>query len=67
MYEDSKILKHLVCFIFCGFFFFFVFLRATPMAYGSSQARAQVLAVATPLHHVHSNTASFNLLSKARD
>ena len=42
------------------FFFFLVFLsfflRATPAAYGDSQARGPIGAVATGLHHSHSNT-----------
>ena len=40
-----------------SFFFFFVFclLRATPTAYGGSQARGPVGALATSLHHSHSN------------
>ena len=45
----------------------FVFLlRATPEAYGSSQARDQIQAVAASLHHSHSNAGS-DPLSKARD
>ena len=31
---------------------------ATPIAYESSQARSQIGAVATSLHHNHSNTGS---------
>ena len=41
----------LVYFIFCLF-------RATTMAYVSSQARGQIGAVATGLHHSHSNARS---------
>ena len=56
--------------------------RATPMAYGGSQARGQIRGTAAGLHHSHSNARSelvFNLhlspwqrqilnpLSKARD
>ena len=48
------------------FFFFFVFLsfclfafpRATPMAYGGSQARGGIGAVAAGLSHSHSNAGS---------
>ena len=63
-------------------FFFFLF-RATPAAYGGSQARGGIRAVATSLHHRHSNSGSephlqnlhhssqqywiLNPLSKARD
>ena len=36
----------------------FCLFRATPMAYGSSQARGQVGAVAAGLHHSHSNARS---------
>ena len=39
-------------------FFFFLLFRATPAAYGGSQARAQIGAVAAGLHHSHSNTRS---------
>ena len=41
-----------------GTFFFFVFSRATPMAYGGSQARGPIGAVAASLHHSHSNAGS---------
>ena len=34
------------------------FFRATPKAYGSSQARGPIRAVATGLHHAHSNAGS---------
>ena len=37
---------------------FFFFFRAVPMAYGGSQARAQIRAVAAGLHHSHSNAGS---------
>ena len=40
------------------FFSFFVFSQATPEAYGGSQARDQSQAVATSLHHSHSNVGS---------
>ena len=44
-------------------FFFFFFLsfcpfRAAPAAYGGSQAGGQMRAIATGLHHSHSNTNS---------
>ena len=41
-------------------FFFFVFclLGATPLAYGSSQAKGLIGAVAAGLHYSHRNTAS---------
>ena len=32
--------------------------KATPMAYGGSQAKGPIPAVATSLHHSHSNTVS---------
>ena len=44
--------------IILSFFKFFFFLRAIPMAYGSSQARGQIGATAASLHHSHSNTRS---------
>ena len=46
---------------FFGFFFFFSFLfffRVTPTAYGGSQARGPIRAVATDLHHSHTNSRS---------
>ena len=39
-------------------FFFFVFSWAAPAAYGGSKARSQIGAVATSLHHSHSNEGS---------
>ena len=43
-----------------GPFYFFIYLsfRATPTAYGSSQARGQIRAIAISLHHSHSNSGS---------
>ena len=64
--------------LFCPF----AFSRASPMAYGGSQARGPVRAAAASLHHGHSNVGSephlqptpqleatriLNPLSKARD
>ena len=39
-------------------FFFFGIFRATPTAYGSSQARGRIGATAAGLHHSHSNSES---------
>ena len=39
-------------------FFFLSFSRAAPMAHGGSQARVPIGAVATGLHHSHSNIGS---------
>ena len=41
-----------------SFFFFFVLFRVAPVAYGGSQARGPIGAVATGLHHSHSNAGS---------
>ena len=38
--------------------FFFVFFRAAPVAYGGSQARSPIGAVAAGLRHRHSNVGS---------
>ena len=46
-------LNFLFCFVFCPF----AFSRATPVAYGGSQA-GLIRAVATSLHHSHSNEGS---------
>ena len=40
------------------FFFFFSLFRATPVAYGGSQARDPIAAMAAGLHHGHSNAGS---------
>ena len=40
------------------FVFFFFFLRVIPMAYGGSQARDLIRAVAANLHHSHNHTRS---------
>ena len=37
---------------------FFCFFRATPATHGDAQARSRIRAVATGLHHSHSNTRS---------
>ena len=42
--------------------FFFFFFRAPPIAYRGSQARGLIGAVATSLHHRHSNTRSESCL-----
>ena len=39
-------------------FFFFGLFKAAPMACGGSQARSQIEAVVTGLHHGHSNARS---------
>ena len=38
--------------------FFFFFFMAAPEAHGSSQVRGLIRAVATSLHHSHSNAGS---------
>ena len=38
--------------------FFFLLFRAAPMAYGGSQAKGQIRAVAAGLHHRHSSSGS---------
>ena len=62
--------------------FFFCLFRAAPAAHGGSQAKGQIGAVASDLHHSHSNASSepclratpqlvesqiLNPLSEARD
>ena len=44
--------------LFHLFFYLFAFSRAVPEAYGGSQARGQIGAVATSLRHSHSNAGS---------
>ena len=41
-----------------SFFYFFAFSRAAPTAYGGSQARVLIRAVAAGLHKSHSNAGS---------
>ena len=53
VYEIVKILE-----FSSFFFFFFLRFRATPAAYGGSQARARNVAAAASLRHRHSNTGS---------
>ena len=43
--------------LFISWFFFFFF-RAVPTAYGGSQARSQIGAIAASLHYSHSNSGS---------
>ena len=38
--------------------YLFIFFRATPVAYGASQARGRIRAAASGLHHSYSNTGS---------
>ena len=47
--------NQLTFFFFLSFFFLF---RVTPVAYGGSQIRGRIEAVAAGLHHSHSNAAS---------
>ena len=51
-YLDQVVFFLFVCFCFFAFF------RAAPAAYGGSQARGQIGAVATGLHQSHSNVGS---------
>ena len=57
--------------LYLDFFFPFLFsffgLRATPAAYGSSQARGPTEAGAASLHHSTQQCQILNLISKARD
>ena len=55
-YHMIKVIANIMSAFF--FFFFLAFFRATPMAYGGSQARVQIRAVAAGLRHRRSNTGS---------
>ena len=48
--------RGLLGFCFLGFFFFLSFFRATPAAYGGSQARGLIGAVAAGLRHSHTRS-----------
>ena len=52
----ATIVRRTICFLFFGFFFrLFAISWAAPMAYGGSQARGLIGAVATGLRQSHSN------------
>ena len=50
-----------------GNFFFPLIFRAAPMAYGGSQARVRIRAIAAGLHHISQQHWILNPLSEARD
>ena len=54
----SKLFLVYFFFVFCLFICLFAFSGATPAAYGGSQARGQIGAVAIGLCQSHSNTGS---------
>ena len=58
--SDSQTYFAVFLFFCFAFFFFLVFclFRVAPTAYGGSQARGPIIAVATGLHHSYSNTRS---------
>ena len=61
--QDSRQLHFLLCIRWLSremkfFFFFCLFFRAAPAAYGGSQARGRIGAVAAGLYHSHSNARS---------
>ena len=61
VWKGQKDVVFAFCFLFFGFFcLFFVLLslRATPVAYGGSQARGQIGAIVDGLFHSHSNAGS---------
>ena len=55
LFSFSRIQNALDRFVF---FFFFCLFRAAPVAYGASQARGLIGAIAAGLHHKHSNARS---------
>ena len=57
-YFHYRYLQKLILFYFYFLVFFFVFSRAVPAAYGGSQARGLIRAVAAGLHHSHGNARS---------
>ena len=62
---QDKILTKCLCFwfwVFVGFFCLFLIFRATTEAYGGSQAKDHIGAIAAGLHHSHSNSGSKLLL-----
>ena len=57
---NIMLLSHIIFLMLCYFKILCVcvLFRATPMAYGHSQVRGQIRAVAASLHHSHSNARS---------
>ena len=51
-------------YLFIYYFYLFIFFRATPTAYGNSQARDQIGTAAASLCHSHSNARSIQATSK---
>ena len=51
-------MRHFMLFLLFIIFKFFIFSRAAPVAYGCSQARGPIGAVATRLRQSHSNMGS---------
>ena len=49
---------YFILFYFILFYYYFCLFRAAPMAYGGSQARDLIRAVAAGLFHSHSNARS---------
>ena len=64
-YIDSSIIQHIISFLF--FSSFFLLFRATPTAYGGSQARGQIRATASGLYQSSQQCQLLNPLSEARD
>ena len=58
MWKAPKVKFWLVWGFFCCSFRLFAFSRATPAAYGGSQARDRIEAVAAGLRHSHSNAGT---------
>ena len=56
--ENNLLLRNSLRANFFFFFCLFAFSKAAPVAYGGSQARGLIGAVATGLHHSHSNVGS---------
>ena len=53
-----------VFYFYLFIFLLFVFLRAAPVAYGDSQVKDSIGAVAASLHHSHSNARSLTHCAK---
>jgi len=51
----TKVVSYTLVFSSLSTFLFIYFFRAAPAAYEGSQVRSQIRAVATGLHHSHSN------------
>ena len=64
---DGKAARNVIIFFLIIYLFFFLLFRATLIAYGGSQARGQIGAIAASLHHSSQQRWIPDPLNEARD